>query len=172
VTEVTIRAARPDDAPHTLALMRRALGEPNNYLITAPHEFSFAVEDERRFILDHLNGRNSCYFVAEAQPPHLVGMVTCRGGSRAATRHVTRLGITVAQGWRDRGIGRRLIMQVIAWGRASGVVRRIELNVMQPNTRAIHLYQSCGFVIEGQQTAAYLKDGQFVDNLMMGLVLG
>lgn len=173
MTEVIIREARLEDAPRTLTLMRRALSEPNNYLITAPHEFNFSVEDERRFILDHIHGQNSCYFVAEAltQPPQLVGMVSCRGGGRAATRHVTKLGITIAQDWRDQGIGARLIRHVIVWARATGIVKRIELNVMSPNARAIHLYEKCGFVIEGRQTAAYYKDGCYLDNLLMGLVL-
>lgn len=170
---VTIREARVSDAPQTHALMLRALGEKEIYLITEPHEFTFTVEDERKFIFEHLTTINSCMFVAEVSvnnhPPQIVGVVSCRGYPREATEHTTKLGITVAAGWRDQGVGGKLIAQVIKWAKANPLVKRIELSVMSPNARAIHLYEKYGFVIEGVQKRAYYKRGEYLDNIMMAL---
>jgi ribosomal protein S18 acetylase RimI-like enzyme len=159
---ITIREVRLSDAPHTHALMLRTLAEPGVHLISAPDEFTFTIEDERRFIYEHLMTANSCWFVAEAHlgmgQVALVGMVSCRGHARAAAAHGTKLGITVAAGWRDRGIGGRLLGAAADWARANPLIKRVELNVMATNARAIHLYQKYGYVVEGVQRGMYYKD--------------
>ncbi len=164
MTTITIREARVSDAPQTHALMLRALAEPGIFLITTPEEFTYTVDDERKFIFEHLTTPNSCWFVAEAEPDgvsattrQIVGVVSCRGYGREAVTHVTKLGITIAAGWRDRGIGGRLLARVATWARHNLLIKRVELSVMAPNTRAIHLYEKHGYLIEGVQRGVYHK---------------
>lgn len=42
-------------------------------------------------------------------------------------------------------------------------LHRVELTVQESNTRAIHLYEKCGFSQEGKKREAFYKNGQFVD---------
>jgi putative acetyltransferase len=77
----------------------------------------------------------------------------------------------VAKDWRGRGVGRRLMEHAIAWARASGVLTRIELHVFACNEGAIHLYESCGFTLEGARRKAIRRGGEYIDDLVMSLLL-
>jgi hypothetical protein len=55
-------------------------------------------------------------------------------------------------------------------GAARGL-RRIGLNVMAHNHRAIALYERAGFVCEGRRVACLLIDGKFLDELYMAMIL-
>jgi putative acetyltransferase len=77
----------------------------------------------------------------------------------------------VAREWRGQGIGTRLLESAIQWARETGVVTRIELFVFARNTRAIRLYERFGFVIEGRRHRSVYEDGQYMDDLLMALLL-
>jgi RimJ/RimL family protein N-acetyltransferase len=81
------------------------------------------------------------------------------------------LGISVKQGWRDRGVGTALIRALIDWARATGIITRIELRVYARNAHAIHVYEKFGFEVEGRRRRVILEDGAYLDDLLMGLLL-
>ena len=87
-----------------------------------------------------------------------------------AERHSGSLGIGIIPGWRERGIGRRLIEAALEAASAAEF-SRVELTVNADNERAIRLYESVGFVEEGRKRSARLLDGQFRDVLVMGRLL-
>jgi len=47
------------------------------------------------------------------------------------------------------------------------VLVRIELDVTTDNERAISLYQSFGFEVEGKKKYAIIKDGKYADLIIM-----
>jgi putative acetyltransferase len=51
------------------------------------------------------------------------------------------------------------------------VVKRIYLFVHADNARAIRLYQNFGFVEEGRRRQSILRNGEYIDDLMMALLL-
>lgn len=51
----------------------------------------------------------------------------------------------VAPSWRQHGVARRLVGEVVAYARKTGAVR-IELATQRTNQRALHLYETDGFV--------------------------
>lgn len=165
-----IRPAMQDDAAALIALLRENLAEPGNLLLLEPREFTFTLEQEREFIAALQTSPNSTLLVADVAG-ELVASLSCRGGGRAATRHCGTLGIMVAAAWRDRGVGRALMEEAIAWARSTGLLKRLDLSVLDGNDRAIHLYRKLGFQLEGRQRAAVYKGGRYIDNLLMGLPL-
>lgn len=167
---VTIRQARPEDAAAIIAYLRRVFAEPGINLITMADEFHPTVESEARLINEMHRSGNSLFLVAESEGL-MVGQLTLEGGKRRNVRHAATLGITVADGWRGQGIGRRLMERAIDWSQAGGVLSRIELHVFTRNTNAIRLYESCGFVAEGTRRRAVFRDGQYLDDMVMGLLL-
>ncbi|MCL4803022.1 MAG: GNAT family N-acetyltransferase [Anaerolineae bacterium] len=165
-----IREAQPEDAAAIITYFRHIFAEPGINLITEVDEFSPTVESESRIIRDMGRAENSLFLVAESDG-RIIGQLTLEGGRRRNVRHMATLGITVAEDWRDQGIGRQLMERAIHWARDGGIIRRIELHVFARNERAIHLYEKCGFVTEGRRRRAVIRDGEYLDDLVMGLLL-
>jgi len=166
---IVIRPARPDDAEDLIAFVQRLSGEPGIDLPFAPGEFTVTVEVERRLLDEYASARNSAIYIAEINGI-LVGALTCNGGHKLCTQHAVTLSISIHEDWRDCGIGTMLMTQAIAWAKATGGVTRIELSVSAHNARAIHLYAKFGFEIEGERRRAIYQDGQYIDELLMGLL--
>lgn len=169
-TMVVIREARAEDAAAGIAHYRRIFSEPGINLITEIDEYSPTVEGNSRLIREMERADNSVFLVAEVGE-QIVGILTLEGGKRRNVRHTATLGITVDKAWRDQGVGRRLIEYAIDWARRSHVLTRIELHVFARNVGAIHLYETCGFVLEGVRQHAVRRDGEYIDDLVMGLLL-
>lgn len=167
---VVIREARPEDAAAGIAHFRRVFSEPGINLITEIDEYSPTVERDSRFIREMSQADNSVMLVAEVEG-QLAGILTLEGARRRNVRHTATLGITVAKEWRGQGVGRRLIEHAIDWARRSNVITRIELHVFARNVGAIHLYESCGFVHEGVRRHAVHRDGEYIDDLVMAILL-
>lgn len=169
-TPVLIRKARPEDAAALIAHFRRLFAEPGINLITEADEFSPPVESESRIIRQMASAQNSVFLVAEING-RVVGQLTLEGGKRRNVQHTAVLGITVADGWRGRGVGHRLIEHALCWARESGIITRVELHVFARNERAMRLYEEFGFIVEGRRREAVIRDGEFIDDLIMGLLL-
>ena len=165
-----IREARPADAAALICFVNRLAEEPGIDLPLAPGEFDYTVAQERKFIADCAAADNSLFLVAEASGA-IIGALDCKGGKRKAQRHAVTLGMSVSREWRNRGVGRALLTRAIEWARGTGIVTRIELSVYARNVAAIHLYESSGFVVEGCRRRAVLQDGEYLDELLMGLLL-
>lgn len=166
---ILIREAQPEDAAPLIAYFRRIFAEPSINLITEADEFCPPVEAESRVIREMARAENSLFLAAEIDD-RIVGQLTLEGGKRRNVRHAAVLGITVAQEWRGQGVGRQLMAHAIGWARASGIITRIELHVFARNERAIRLYKEFGFVIEGRRREAVIRDGEYLDDLVMGLL--
>jgi RimJ/RimL family protein N-acetyltransferase len=169
---VRLREARVEDAPRVIEFMTEMLNEPGLDLVFEEGEFQMSVEDEEKWIREHSERENSLILVAESvEGGEMVGLLSCTGWQRRANRHCTMLGISIKKGWRDRGVGREMMQAAVDWARASGVVKRVELEVFERNARGRHLYESLGFVQEGVRRHAFRKDGQWVDSVVMGLLI-
>lgn len=99
----------------------------------------------------------------------VVGWCDIRRGSRDAEAHCGSLGMGIIPGYRDRGLGRRLITAVLDAARAAGM-HRVELNARVENSRAIALYEKVGFQHEGIARDAVKIDGRYFDSVKMALL--
>jgi RimJ/RimL family protein N-acetyltransferase len=89
-----------------------------------------------------------------------------------SSRHVLEVkGLAVDPARQGGGIGGALLDAAIARARERGM-RRLVLRVLSGNEGARHLYESRGFELEGARREAFLFEGAYVDDLMMGLDLG
>jgi ribosomal-protein-alanine N-acetyltransferase len=100
----------------------------------------------------------------------LAGFVSGTRGETNRSEHNVQIAIGILQTHTGRGIGRRLMDAIETWARAAGA-RRLDLCVMIHNERAIALYLSCGFCIEGRTRGEYCIDGKLVDAYIMGKIL-
>lgn len=165
-----IRPAKPDDAEQIIAHMDRVTHEPNNGIARTPGDSFPSLEEERKLLAEWAMSNNSIFLVAVVEG-QIVGVCTCRGGARIALRHVAGIGIMIDKEWRDKGVGTALMLQVIEWARQSSIITRLELEVNTDNQRAIHVYRKVGFVEEGIKRHALFKEGRYLDNHLMALLL-
>lgn len=162
---VAIRPVTPDDAADSVAVVRQA-AEEGIYLLVEPEMVRSA--EEQRDYLRQLHP-DDLFLVAEADG-HVVGQVDAYRGRWGKTRHTADIGLVVADGYRNLGIGRRLLQAVDRWARESGLLK-LSLGVFSSNDRAIHLYRTCGYQVEGVRSRHLYVHGQYVDELIMAKFL-
>lgn len=69
-----------------------------------------------------------------------------------------------------RGYGSAATREMLRIGFEEMGVHRIELQTWPHNKRAIRCYQKCGFRYEGLRREAVLKDGEWIDAVMMAIL--
>ena len=113
-----------------------------------------AVKPGRRHLVACLDGR-------------VVGHMALDIMENPRRSHVATFGIGVAADMQGRGVGSRLMTEMINlcdnWLR----VERIELTVFADNAAAVALYQRFGFEIEGTGRKFALRNGEYVDAYYM-----
>jgi RimJ/RimL family protein N-acetyltransferase len=163
----TIRKAEPGDAPALVELGTEVGNEPEGWLITANGWRS--AGDERRYLRALRRYPHAAVYVAEDEG-RIVGRLSIARDQHPASYHVADLGLMVAETHRRRGIGRALLDAAVEWARESGV-QKLELHVFPHNEPAIRLYERYGFEREGYRRAHYRRAGEYVDAIVMALVL-
>ena len=71
----------------------------------------------------------------------------------------------------DQGYGTEAVRLLVKHGFESLNLHRIFLRVLETNPRAIRSYEKAGFIHEGIQRQAEFRNGQYVDVLMMSVLL-
>jgi putative acetyltransferase len=159
--DVTIRAARPDDAEDVAAYM----AQPSVVWGTLQLPIQSAAAWRTRF---EGNSPDTSYVLVAEVASKAVGLIGLHWGTRPRTRHVAHLGMTVSEQYQGRGIGKALMGAALdAADRWLNLVR-VELEVYPDNERAVRLYQQSGFELEGRKRLNAWRDGQYVDSLIMG----
>ncbi|WP_434424903.1 GNAT family N-acetyltransferase [Nannocystis pusilla] len=166
---LTIRNARPEDAPE-LAAAERVIARVPGMLASRPEEIVDA--NILKMIVDFEANDCGICLVAE-RGDAIVGHAFLDPLPLAVTSHVVRLTIAVHEGHQGQGVGRALMDELLRWARANPRVEKFELQVRSSNARALALYRSLGFVEEGRKTRR-LKIGPnaYIDDIYMALWVG
>jgi RimJ/RimL family protein N-acetyltransferase len=162
---IRLRPARMEDAELILQNANRIAGEEVYIMIEGVPN----LQEELRW-LSAFDGVRNVLFVAFIDD-EVVGGADCHGGTFAKDRHVGGVGIAIQSGWREAGLGRRMMERVLEWMRVRGFAKA-ELAVFATNHRARRLYESLGFVEEGARRRHVRIRGEYVDEILMGLWLG
>ncbi|MEN3008175.1 GNAT family N-acetyltransferase [Pseudothermotoga sp.] len=161
---MSIRWVRLSDAPQ-LVVFKKTVTSESPFLITYPDEVEDVFE-ARRFISIYLTDDRRIFLVAE-QGGQIVGMITLAGSAKRKVLHKAELGISVRKSHWGKGIGSALMSEALKIAKQKGF-KKIQLEVMENNERAIKLYQKFGFEIEGRKKKAVCMDGKYLDLLVMG----
>jgi putative acetyltransferase len=162
-----MRLATPDDAP-AIAEIDRACVAAGSGMVRGLDAVR-GVAAWRRRLEQEVGAQSLERWVVELEG-EVVGYGTVHhfGGWCS---HVGTLALHIHPGAQGRGLGRRLWEQLMVRGRQQGLTR-LQLFTRADNARAIALYRSCGFEVEGRRRAMVrLPDGTFVDDLMMAALV-
>lgn len=165
---VSVRIAQIRDSG-ALIRMKQKLDEQTTFMLLEPGERNLNEAEQRDMIRYALRSANSNIFLAEHEG-QIIGYLEAIGGKVARNRHSVYIVVGVLQEYANRGIGRRLFQTMIHWAQDRHL-HRLELNVQGNNERALHLYRSLGFRIEGIQKNALVVEQRYIDLIQMGLLL-
>jgi RimJ/RimL family protein N-acetyltransferase len=113
-------------------------------------------------------------FVIGAFEPggELVGMMGFARNLREKSRHKGLIwGVFVQPPWRNQGVARAMLTELIQRVKQNPGVEKIILTVASDQISAKRLYQSLGFEVFGQEKHALKVDGSYVDEDHMVLWL-
>ncbi|HYF83492.1 MAG TPA: GNAT family N-acetyltransferase [Clostridia bacterium] len=167
--KITIRNASKSDAASMLKFIDIICRE-TAYLTFGEGEFQMSIEEEENLIESKSKTDNALFLVAEIND-EIVGNLSFSAGMRKRLRHVGEFGVSVRGDHWGLGIGRALIEYLIDWAGTTGIVRKINLRVRTDNEKAIKLYKSLGFEVEGRLLRDLMIDNKFFDSYQMGLKL-
>ena len=146
--KIIIRAAKIEDAEQ-LAQAEQIIAKEPGFLISQPEELpKERFKETIKKLLDETNGK---YLVAELNNK-IIGHAFLECMTPKNLRHVAFLTIVVHTGHQSKGIGTRLLENLISWAKKSDIVEKILLHVRASNTRAINLYNKFNFVEQGRFT--------------------
>lgn len=117
--------------------------------------------------LSSLSGNDYAYVAEIEEESKVVGFVNLNVSLNPRTRHVGSIGVIVNSDYQGMGIGRKLLENILYIGDSYLMLKRIELTVYTHNERAVKLYESLGFVIEGCKKFASVYEGKYADEYMM-----
>lgn len=127
---------------------------------------SFEVYEKR--YAKHLEDREQTRFVIEADGK-IIGYANLHGLDRLLG--MAELGISIYdRDYLGKGYGRDAIKVLLNWAFRYHNWRRIWLETLATNERAIRAYKACGFVEEGRLREATFYDGKYADMIVMGLL--
>ena len=82
-------------------------------------------------------------------------------------RHSAGIGLMVHADYQNRGIGTKMMETILDVADNWLMLKRLELGVFTDNVRAIKLYEKMGFVQEGIKRNAAIRNGEYIDEMMM-----
>ena len=164
--EIKIRAIRVEDAEGINALR----------IMDGVRENILGITSERicrsKSFIESL-GNDAHMYVAEIienGESKIIGTVGLHVFQSPRLRHSASIGIMVHKDYQERGIGKKLMATVIDLADNWLMLKRLELGVFTDNTRALKLYKSFGFEIEGTKKCAAIRNGKYVDEYIMGRI--
>lgn len=84
--------------------------------------------------------------------------------------HHAEVGIALIAEARGKGIGTAALAQIVEFGFVRCNLRRLHLELIASNARALRAYGKVGFVVEGRQREHAWVRGHYEDIIVMGLL--
>ena len=165
---VKIRKARASDLDAFMANIQ-SVADEGRYIFTER-----VAKRERELYKRLFRDKGCLVLVAEAgtgQERKLVGSLTMTlyGQKIKKSRHVRVLAMLLIKGYREMGIGTKLMGVALEWANRQPLVEKVVLGVFSNNKRAFGLYEKFGFKVEGVRKDHYYIDGRHEDEIDMAL---
>lgn len=166
--QITIREATVNDAQILLDYVNQINKETKN-LTREPEEFTMTLEQEEQFLKKVTESDNNAMFLAFYNG-QAIASAGIHGSALSRLKHKVSFGISVLNQYHNLGIG-TLLMETVIKKAKELKLHKIELEVRNDNTNAIHLYEKLGFYTEGIREDGFYIDGEYISLRQMGLIL-
>jgi phosphinothricin acetyltransferase len=162
---VHLRAATADDAAAIMDIY-------NHEVLTSTATFDLvprSLDEQRRWITD----RSGAHAVVVAEAPD--GAIAGFGAlsayrERAGYATTVEDSVYLAEAWRGRGVGALLLTELVRVARTHGF-HAMMAKIVGGHEASIALHRSVGFEVVGQEREVGRKFGQWLDVVLMELLL-
>lgn len=162
----TVRSALEKDAKDLSDLRLQIDGETEN-MDREKGEAFIDIPGFKEIIKKDTESPRNLFLVAVVND-QIVGFSRCEGVYLKRFSHKIEFGVCVLKEFWGHGIGKNLLQKSISWADTNGI-KKITLNVLEINEKAIKLYKKLGFEIEGiLKNDKRLADGQYYNTIIMG----
>ncbi|EEL50530.1 MULTISPECIES: GNAT family N-acetyltransferase [Bacillus cereus group] len=166
----TIRSAMAKDAKDLSNLRLQIDGETENLDREQGEGFIDTLGFERIIQEDTEKPRN--LFLVAVVHNQIVGFSRCEGIDLKRFSHKVEFGVCILKDFWGYGIGKNFLKESIHWA-DNNKIKKITLNVLETNDKAITLYKKLGFEVEGVlKNDKRLADGQYYNTILMGRFTG
>ncbi|MFA5381470.1 MAG: GNAT family N-acetyltransferase [Candidatus Izemoplasmatales bacterium] len=162
-----IRRPIPDDACAILAYLKQ-IGSESGNLTFGPEGIALTVEQEKEFIIKNELSKTSVIYLGFVDG-QIVANASLSAPDRERIKHTSVFGISVMKSYWNQGVATAMIKEIIAFAKATTVIKIIHLAVRADNINAIHLYETHGFKSIGVYSKQMYVDGRYFDTILMNL---
>jgi len=165
--EAILRSPREEDAESTIEYLVTSAGE-TDFILRYPEECEkYTLEGEKK-LFEQKNASPNEAMIMCIVDGKVVGNCDISFGRSIKTRHRGVIGIALISEFWNQGIGTKMFEELISIAENREGITQIELEFIEGNARARHLYEKMGFRIAGiHPNAIRLKDGTLLNNYLM-----
>lgn len=165
--EALLRSPKEEDIESTLEYLMVSAGE-TEYIVRYPEECSKYTAEGEKVLFEQKNKSPDAAMVMCIVDGKVAGNCEITFSKNIKTRHRASIAIALISEFWNQGIGTKMLQEMIRLAGEREYVTQIELDVVEGNSRARHLYEKMGFRITGvRPNAIRLKDGTFLNEYMM-----
>jgi RimJ/RimL family protein N-acetyltransferase len=162
----TVRSAVQTDAEQLSEIRVQIDGETENMDREAGEGFIDKIGFQKIVKTDSEEMKN-LFLVVEVHN-RIVGFSRCEGSNLKRLSHKVEFGVCILREFWGYGMGKSLLQQSIQWA-DENEVKKISLQVLETNEKAIQLYKKLGLEVEGiLKNDKKLSDGKYYNTVVMG----
>jgi len=165
--EAMLRSPKEEDVESTLEYLVISAGE-TDFILRYPEECGKYTPEGEKKLFEQKNASPNEAMMMCVVDGRVVGNCEISFFRGMKTRHRASIGIALISEFWNQGIGTKMFEEMIRLAETREEVTQLELEFVEGNARARHLYEKMGFRIAGvHPNAIRLKDGTLLNNYLM-----
>ena len=165
--DAVLRSPKEEDVESTLEYLVISAGE-TDFILRYPEECSKYTPEGEKKLFEQKNASPNEAMIMCIVDGRVVGNCEISFFRGMKTRHRASIGIALISEFWNQGIGTKMFEEMIRLAETREEVTQLELEFVEGNARARHLYEKMGFRITGvHPNAIRLKDGTLLNNYLM-----
>ena len=165
--EAVLRSPKEEDIESTLEYLVTSAGE-TDFILRYPEECQKYTPEGEKKLFEQKNESPDEAMIMCVVDGRVVGNCGIRILSGLKTQHRATIGIALISEFWNQGIGTKMFEEMIRFAESKEGVMQLELDFVEGNARARHLYEKMGFRITGvRPNAIRLKDGTLLNEYSM-----
>ncbi len=165
--EALLRSPKEEDVESTLEYLVVSAGE-TDFILRYPEECGKYTPEGEKKLFEQKNDSPNEAMIMCVVDGKVVGNCEISFFKGMKTKHRASIGIALISEYWNQGIGTKMFEEMIRLAENREDVLQIELEFVEGNARARHLYEKMGFRITGvRPNAIRLKDGTLLNEYTM-----